>query len=201
MFEGRVVTAVAGVLPDDASLYVGNSMALRDVNLYWPRRSDPIDVHSNRGASGIDGIVSSALGVAAGSGKPVVLLLGDLSLLHDMSGLLAAVRLQIPLVTVVTNNGGGGLFSFLPIGELGDAIRFNELFHTPHGADLGSLVTGIGARHVAAGSSTEIQQEVISGLEASGPTVIEVRIDDPAASVVRHRAIDAVVREALSSIR
>ena len=198
MFEGRIVTAIAGVLPDDASLYVGNSMALRDVNLYWPRRAEPIDIYSNRGASGIDGLVSSATGVAAATDAPVVLLLGDLSLLHDLSGLLAAVRLQIPLVIVVSNNDGGGIFSFLPIGDFGDAIRFDELFHTPHGADLGAVVRGVGARHVAVESSTEIQQAIIGALERTTPSVIEVKVDAQA-SVVRHRHIDAAVGEALSS--
>lgn len=198
MFEGRVVTALAGVLPDDASLYVGNSMSVRDLDLYWPRRDGLLDIYSSRGASGIDGVVSGALGVAAGTGRPVVLLIGDLSLLHDLSGLLSAVRLQIPLVIVVTNNDGGGIFSSLPIGELGDAVRFRELFHTPHGADLGAVVTGLGVGHRAVESSTALQEAVIVALDASSPTVIEVRVDS-AASLVRHRAIDAAVREALSS--
>jgi 2-succinyl-5-enolpyruvyl-6-hydroxy-3-cyclohexene-1-carboxylate synthase len=198
MFEGRVVTALAGVLPDEASLYVGNSMSLRDVNLYWPPRDKPIDVYSNRGASGIDGLVSSALGVASGTAQPVVLLLGDLSLLHDLSGLLAAVRLQIPLVVVVVNNNGGGIFSFLPFAEMGDDIRFHELFHTPHGSDLGAVVAGIGAAHHLVGSSTELQQAVIGALGASGPTVIEVQVD-AAESVILHREIDAAARRALTS--
>jgi 2-succinyl-5-enolpyruvyl-6-hydroxy-3-cyclohexene-1-carboxylate synthase len=197
LFEGRVVTALAGVLPDDASLYVGNSLAVRDVNLYWPRRDGPIDIYSNRGASGIDGLLSSALGVAAGTSGPVVLLLGDLSLLHDLSGLMAAVRLQIPLAVVVVNNDGGGIFSFLPFADMGDEIRFNDLFHTPHGSDLGAVVTGIGAGHHLVGSSTDLQQAVIGAMEADGPTVIEVQLD-ALSSVTLHREIDAVVRRALT---
>jgi 2-succinyl-5-enolpyruvyl-6-hydroxy-3-cyclohexene-1-carboxylate synthase len=198
MFEGRVVKALAGVIPDGVPLYVGNSLAVRDLNRYWPPRDEPIDIYSNRGASGIDGMVSSALGVAAASAGPVVLLLGDLSLLHDLSGLLTAVRLEVPLVIVVTNNDGGGIFSSLPIRELDRAIRFGELFHTPHGADLGAVVTGLGGRHLVADSSISIQRAVAAGLEADGPTAIEVQID-AAASVTTHRAIDARVRRALAA--
>ena len=197
MFEGRVITALAGVLPDEASLYVGNSMSVRDLDLYWPRHDGPIDIYSNRGASGIDGMVSSALGVAAGTGRPVVLLLGDLSLLHDLSGLLAAVRLRIPLVVVVVNNNGGGLFSFMPIGNLGTAVRFDDLFHTPHGANLDAVVSGLGATHHTVESSTGLQGAVIAALDEVGPTVIEVPID-AAASVVRHLAVDRSVLQALS---
>lgn len=198
MFEGRVVTALGGVLPEDVALYVGNSMAVRDVNLYWPRQSGRIDIYSNRGASGIDGMISSALGAAAATGRPVALFLGDLSFLHDLSGLLAAERLQIPLVVVVVNNDGGGIFSFLPIEELGDAVRFSDLFHTPHGTDLGSVVGGFGVAHRLVASSTALQEAVIGALDAPGPTVIEVQVD-AVASVVQHRAVDAAVRGALSA--
>jgi 2-succinyl-5-enolpyruvyl-6-hydroxy-3-cyclohexene-1-carboxylate synthase len=197
MFEGRVVTALAGVVPDDAAFYVGNSMSVRDVNLYWPPRDEAIDIYSNRGASGIDGVVSSALGVAAGTGEPVVLMLGDLSLLHDLSGLLAAVRLRVPLIVVVVNNDGGGIFSFLPFAGMGEEIRFRDLFHTPHGADLGAMAGGMGAAHRLVASSVELQQAVIEGLEAEGPTVIEVDVDVDK-SVALHRSIDAAVAQALA---
>ena len=199
LFEGRVVTALAGVVPDDVSLYVGNSMAVRDVNLYWPRRAGSLDIYSNRGASGIDGLPSSALGVAAATSRPVVLLLGDLSLLHDLSGLLSAVRLRVPLVVVVTNNDGGGLFSFLPIAGSGGEGRFHALFHTPHGADLGAVVAGIGASHRLVESSTALQSAVLAALEADGPTVIEVQID-ATASVKAHRRVDAAVSDAVSQL-
>ncbi len=198
MFEGRVVAALAEVIPDDASLFVGNSMAVRDVNTYWPARDVLIDIYSNRGASGIDGIVSSALGVAAASGRPVVALLGDVSLLHDLSGLVAASRSGLPLIVVVTNNDGGGIFSFLPIADLGDDVRFQDLFHAPHGADLGSIVSGLGIAHTVVDSSAELQRSVFVGLGASGPSVIEVRID-AAESVKTHRAVTTEVRRTLTA--
>ena len=197
LFEGRVVTALAGVLPDDSSLYVGNSMSVRDVNLFWPRRDRPLDIYANRGASGIDGMVSSALGLAVGTGDPVILLVGDLSLLHDLSGLLAAVRFRVPLIIVVVNNDGGGIFSFLPVAEQQDAVRFRDLFHTPHGAVLGDVVAGTGAAHRLVKSSTELQTAVIDGLDGERPLVIEVQVD-AAESVVIHRAVDAEVQTALS---
>ena len=198
MFEGHIVTALAAALPEAVPLYVGNSMAVRDVNLYWPRHNRQIDIFSNRGASGIDGMVSSALGVAAASGSPVVLLLGDLSLLHDLSGVLAAVRLGLPLVTVVVDNDGGGIFSFLPIAEQGDEVRFREVFHTPHGADMSALLSGLGVAHAAVDTPEELLDEVGAGLARSGPTVIEVALD-AAESVARHREVDAAVRRAVTA--
>src|ERR1039457_3015740 len=90
-------------------------MPVRDIETFWPVRSDPPRVLCNRGANGIDGTVSSAFGVAAAGGRPVVLLLGDVALAHDIGGLLAARRLGLKLTTVLLDNGGGGIFDFLPV--------------------------------------------------------------------------------------
>jgi 2-succinyl-5-enolpyruvyl-6-hydroxy-3-cyclohexene-1-carboxylate synthase len=121
-----VVAAELGVLlPLDATLFVSSSMPVRDVETFWPVRDEPPRVLCNRGANGIDGVVSSAFGAAAASelrtaaedGGPVVLLIGDVALAYDIGALLAAKRLGLKLTIVLLNNGGGGIFDFLPVAE------------------------------------------------------------------------------------
>ena len=109
--RGRCVAT----LPADATLVVASSMPVRDVESFAPVRSDPPRVLSNRGANGIDGTVSTAYGVASVSDGPVVLLIGDVALLHDAGGLLAGRRLGLDLDIVLINNDGGGIFEFLPV--------------------------------------------------------------------------------------
>ncbi len=197
MFGGRVVTALAGALPDKIPLFVGNSMAVRDFDLFWPRQDELLSLYSNRGASGIDGVISTALGVAAGSARPVVAVLGDLSFLHDLGGLLAAARLELPLVTVVIDNGGGGIFSLLPIADLDGAVRFDELFRTPHLADIGAISAGLGLAYHRVENSTDLQSALLSAIGSSGPVVIEISVA-PAASSLVHQNVALAVSEAVA---
>ena len=124
---------LGGTLPDDATLVVASSMPVRDVETFFPVRETAFRVLSNRGANGIDGTVSTAFGVAAASRGPVVLLIGDVALAHDIGGLLAASRLGLKLTIVLLDNDGGGIFDFLPAAGEGDA--FVEHIATPHGLD------------------------------------------------------------------
>ena len=103
------------LLPRGATLFVASSMPVRDIETFWPVRPDPPRVLCNRGANGIDGTVSSAFGAAADGSGPVVLLIGDVALAHDIGGLLAARRLELKLTIVLLDNGGGGIFDFLPV--------------------------------------------------------------------------------------
>ena len=132
-FEGMVARHVVRAIPADGTLFVSGSMPIRDVDAFGGTRTDPLRVVGNRGASGIDGIMSTALGVAAGIGATVVALLGDLALLHDTNGLLAAREPDARVVFVVVNNDGGGIFHFLPIRE--HEPHFTPLFATPHGIE------------------------------------------------------------------
>ncbi len=117
-------------------------MPIRDVEWFGPNR-DNITVIANRGANGIDGVVATALGVAL-AGQPTVCLIGDVAFLHDSSTLIALQRRTVDLTIVVTNNDGGGIFSFLPQHQLLDAVDYEELFGTPHGTDLEALVRSHG---------------------------------------------------------
>ncbi len=118
--EPAVAAELGVLLPEEATLFVASSMPVRDIESFWPARPDPPRVLCNRGANGIDGTVSSAFGVAAAGRGPVVLLIGDVALAHDIGGLLAARRLGLDLTIVLIDNGGGGIFDFLPVA---DALR------------------------------------------------------------------------------
>ncbi len=120
-----------------STLYVGNSLPIRQLEAIWPADATPIRVLCNRGANGIDGVVSSVLGAAAVSSGPVVAVLGDLSFYHDLNGLLAAHRYPINATIIVPNNDGGGIFSMLPQArpEAQLGAIFDEYFTTPHGLD------------------------------------------------------------------
>ncbi|UCC25070.1 MAG: 2-succinyl-5-enolpyruvyl-6-hydroxy-3-cyclohexene-1-carboxylic-acid synthase, partial [Gemmatimonadales bacterium] len=135
--EGHVAAAVFRGTPEECALFVSSSMPIRDVDGFGGVREDGLPVFGNRGASGIDGIVSTAAGVAAGTGRRTVALLGDLAFLHDANGLLALREPGVQLTLVVVNNDGGGIFHMLPVRSYDPP--FERLFATPHGLDLGHL--------------------------------------------------------------
>lgn len=128
MFEGKIFIELAQLLPDDATLFVGNSMPIRDADTFFMSSHKRIRLLANRGANGIDGVVSSALG-ASYVAQPLVLVIGDLSFYHDLNGLLAAKLQQLHATIIVLNNNGGGIFSFLP--QANEPKHFERLFGTP----------------------------------------------------------------------
>ena len=139
------VRELAAALPDGAIVYVSNSMPVRDLDSFLPVSQRPLRVLANRGANGIDGMVSSGLGAAVSQRQPVVLLTGDLAFLHDVGALLMARRHEVNLTIVVFDNDGGGIFSLLPIAKQADPEIFETHFRTPHGADLEPMARAFGA--------------------------------------------------------
>lgn len=137
--EPGIIRALTRDLPQDATIFVSSSMPIRDIEWF----GDPASTHrvlSNRGANGIDGVVSTALGVAAADpSTPVVAVVGDLAFLYDTGALLWAARRDVDLTIVVIDNDGGGIFSFLPQRDHVDASRFETYFGTPHGVDIRAL--------------------------------------------------------------
>jgi 2-succinyl-5-enolpyruvyl-6-hydroxy-3-cyclohexene-1-carboxylate synthase len=131
--EPRVAAALYGSLPSDALLFVASSMPIRDLEAFAVPREDPPRVLSNRGANGIDGLISTALGAAHAHDGPAVLLIGDVAFLHDLGGLLATKRTPAELTIVLLDNDGGGIFHFLPVAKEGD--DFEHHVATPHGID------------------------------------------------------------------
>jgi 2-succinyl-5-enolpyruvyl-6-hydroxy-3-cyclohexene-1-carboxylate synthase len=135
-FEPKLLAALEPLLPSDALLWLSSSMPVRDVEACFPQSAKPLRFLANRGANGIDGGVSSAAGAALATGRPTFLLTGELALLHDIGGLLAARRAGAELTIVCINNGGGGIFDFLPVAEHADPELFERHVATPAGIDL-----------------------------------------------------------------
>jgi 2-succinyl-5-enolpyruvyl-6-hydroxy-3-cyclohexene-1-carboxylate synthase len=164
-----------------------------------PRAIRPL---ANRGANGIDGVVSSAFGAAA-SGAPVALVIGDLALLHDLSGLVAARLHGLAATIVVVANDGGGIFSFLPQATAsapgaGLPHHYEELFGTPHGIELGPVVAALGAEHrIVKSGGLRAALEVAIG--APGVRVLELRSERDR-NVALHRDAAAAVRAALDKL-
>jgi 2-succinyl-5-enolpyruvyl-6-hydroxy-3-cyclohexene-1-carboxylate synthase len=180
--EPRIARYLGASLPAQATLVVASSMPIRDVETFFGVRDDPPRVLANRGANGIDGTVSTAFGAAAARTGPVTLLIGDVALLHDIGGLLAATRLGLDVSIVVINNDGGGIFEFLPVATQTDA--FEEHVATPHGVDLELAGALYGLPHRIA--------ETLEDLAAPG--IVEVRTDRQD-NVARHRSVwQAVAR-------
>jgi 2-succinyl-5-enolpyruvyl-6-hydroxy-3-cyclohexene-1-carboxylate synthase len=143
-FEGRVLAALEPELPDEAVVWVSSSMPIRDVEAYFPQSPKRLRFLSNRGANGIDGVVSSAMGAAIATGLPTWVLIGELALQHDAGGLLAARRAGVPLEIVCINNGGGGIFDFLPVAEHADPAAYEAHIATPsEDVDLAALWPGL----------------------------------------------------------
>ena len=193
-FEGRVARDLVAGLPGGATLVVGSSMPVRDVDTF-ARARDGLAFVANRGASGIDGFVATALGVAAAGGGPVAALCGDLTFLHDASSVLGAGRRAEPVVFVVCDNDGGGIFSFLPQAELPERY-FEPLFGTPHGLDLGALAAAAGLACHRVTRAGDLVPAVAEALAAHRTTVLLVP-GDRAVNLARHRAAARAVAEAL----
>ena len=184
--EPALARALVAALPDGGILVTSSSMPVRDVEWYAAPR-DGLRVVANRGANGIDGVVSTAVGVAVGSGAPTALLIGDIAFLHDTNGLLGLAARPADLTMIVADNDGGGIFSFLPQATEVDAERFEQLFGTPHGVDPSAVAAAHG---IAAAELTDLAS--LPSMLGGGPRVVRVRTDR-GENVAVHRAIhDAV---------
>jgi 2-succinyl-5-enolpyruvyl-6-hydroxy-3-cyclohexene-1-carboxylate synthase len=183
--EPRVAAELGVRLPAEATLVVASSMPVRDVETFFPARDAPPRVLSNRGANGIDGTVSTAFGVAA-TGVPTVLLIGDVALAHDVGGLMATPRLGLPLVIVLLNNDGGGIFHFLPVEREG--ADFEQHVATPHGLDFAHAAALYGLGHVRVTSPQELREGLDGALAAQTATILEVRTER-AGNVTLHRRV------------
>ena len=187
IFEGAVFPELQRLLPPGAALHVGNSMPIRDADMFLASSAVDLRVFGNRGASGIDGVLSAALGAAALRKSPTALVLGDLSFLHDIGALQIAARHRIDLLVVVIHNDGGGIFSFLPQSALGEET-FETFFATPHGLNLDPAVSMCGGRHTRVGSWSELSAAIENALRGSGLHVVEIRSHRPR-NHERHREI------------
>ncbi len=186
--EPSIARRTLASVPTGGALVMASSMPVRDVEWFGESRDD-ISVLSNRGANGIDGTMATAIGVAT-TGTPTVCLVGDVAFLHDASSLVALSGRTVDLTIVVTDNDGGGIFSFLPQHSLLERERYEQLFGTPHGTDLGALALAHGL------AFAEWTEDAPADLTPSGVKVVRVG-SDRANNLALHDALVAAVASRL----
>ena len=171
LFEPRVHRDLSALLPEHSTVYVASSMPVRDLETFLPVTGRSLRFLANRGANGIDGLISSGLGAAAVAAGRTFVLTGDVGLYHDMNGLLAMSRLGVEATIVVMNNGGGGIFDFLPVARYTDG--YEELFGTPTGLDLEKVADLYGLRFTRVGSYADLAAAL------GTPGLVEIPLSRP----------------------
>jgi 2-succinyl-5-enolpyruvyl-6-hydroxy-3-cyclohexene-1-carboxylate synthase len=164
-FEPKVLAALEPELPDGAIVWLSSSMPVRDVEAYFPQSAKQLRFLANRGANGIDGVVSSAAGAALATGAPTWLLTGELALLHDFGGLLGARRAGADLRVVCLNNGGGGIFDFLPVAAHADPELYEEHIATPSRVDLAAIAPEVTEVRTDRRTNVELHRQVVERVE------------------------------------
>ena len=183
LFEGGILADVISGLPDPATLVVSNSMPVRDLDRFGTADTKSITTVGNRGASGIDGIVSTALGAAHGTTDDVTLVIGDLAYYHDMNGLAAIRRADVDATIVLLNNDGGGIFHMLPIESF--EPPFTSQFKTPHGIEFEPTGELYGFDYQRVDSRESFREAYAEAVSADGSQVIEVETDAEASHELR----------------
>jgi len=169
--EAAAVVSAVRALPGGAAICLSNSLSVRHADTYLGAELLGKTVYTFRGANGIDGVTSAALGVSVAHAGPTLLVTGDLAFLHDLSGLQAARHVRRPVVILLLNNDGGGIFSLLPVASATEA--FEPLFGTPHGLGFGPAAALFGFSHTLATSPDAVRTAVTAALAAPGVSLIE----------------------------
>lgn len=193
--EGSFANQLLDSLPNYVDLVSGSSMPIRDIDTFFRKTEKDIAIFSNRGTNGIDGVISTALGIQAARRRPAWLVIGDLSFLHDVNGLLATRFHETDLTIVVMNNDGGGIFSYLPQADV--PHHFEELFGTPTGLTFAQIAQMYEAQYDAVRTSAEFER-VLQQEKGTHVRIIEVFTDRPA-SVDAHRRMWREIVERLDA--
>ena len=195
---GEIAAAriVSRAIPVGHGLFLGNSMPIRDMEMFGGTGGPRPEVAANRGASGIDGVVSTAAGFACGLGRPATLMIGDLSLLHDLTALIHLRALPQPLIIVVLNNGGGGIFQFLPIARHPDLL--DPWFTSPHDVEFSGIQRLFGIPCHRPATPAEFVTVYREACASGAPAIIEVRTDR-AENLAAHRALGESVVAAIEA--
>ena len=197
-FDGAVLYDVVDLIPPFSSLFAGNSLPVRHLDQFGIDTDMTLFAWANRGASGIDGNVSTALGIgAARRGNPLVAVLGDITLYHDLNGLLAARRCGVPVTIVLLNNDGGGIFQRLPVRDF--EPHFSDYFITPHGLDFSHAAALYGLDYVRTDDRAAFRDAFSRSVRGTASTIIEVR-SDAIADLQRRADIMAKVKQAISNL-
>ena len=191
MFDGSIVAALLNQLPPGTSLFVGNSLAVRHVDQFGRPQAKSLQIYANRGASGIDGNISTGLGIVASSSTPAVLLVGDITFYHDSNGLLAVKQLGLEnVIIVLINNNGGGIFHRLPVAKIEPA--FEELFLTPHNLDFAPLAAMYGLDHHIAADLPSFISKFNVAFSAGKASIVEVRTNGSEDDRIRREIVAQV---------
>jgi 2-succinyl-5-enolpyruvyl-6-hydroxy-3-cyclohexene-1-carboxylate synthase len=188
--EGKLFPILVERLPAESLVVLGNSMPIRDADTFLGSGERVVRFVANRGANGIDGVTSSALGAAAVREAPTVLVTGDLSFLHDLSALQIAARHRLSLLVIVVQNDGGGIFSFLPQADL---AAFEPLFGTPHGLDLEPAVRMCGGRYAQPASWNDVGDAIEREIGNAGLRVLEIRSDRTENRSLHRRTVEGAL--------
>lgn len=195
--ETNIIWNLARDIPEKGVLFVSNSTPIRDVDYFLQKSLNNFTIHQNRGASGIDGIISTALGIAEVTKERTFLLTGDLSFYHDLSSLLNAKTKYISLTIILINNEGGGLFNFLPISEEKDV--FKKYFLTPVNLDFEKIIKTFGLDYKLVKTSTQLK--IAINRLSDIPQVIEIKTDAVKSLQKRKDYWNSVVKEVDEWIR
>lgn len=190
--EGALAGTLFDMLPDHTDLIASSSMPIRDVDTFFNTTSKDIRVYSNRGTNGIDGVVSTALGIQAASQRPGYLLIGDLAFLHDVNGLIVTRFNETDLTIVIMNNDGGGIFSYLP--QSSETNYFEHLFGTPTGLEFSSIATMYNAQYDLVHTKEDFKA-VLSQEKTKNIRMIEVRTDRQNNTETHRKLWEAITKE------
>jgi 2-succinyl-5-enolpyruvyl-6-hydroxy-3-cyclohexene-1-carboxylate synthase len=196
--EGWVARTIVEEAPTGSMVFLSSSMPIRDVDAFGGPGRTEFTALGNRGASGIDGVVSTALGTGAAADRPLVCLVGDLALLHDGNGFLAAREVARPTVFVVVDNDGGGIFHRLPIARF--EPEFTEYFATPHGLDLEHLARLHGVPFLRVASPSETRAAVRDGLSRPEVSIVCATVDRASGHRARLAAEEQLGRAAVTAL-
>lgn len=187
MFEGRIPFVLSQHLPEETPVFIANSTPIRDAEYFWQKNTQAYHPYFNRGANGIDGTLSTAMGVAHASDKPAVLVTGDLALLHDVNGLLNHGKMQGSLTVILINNNGGGIFESLPMAQFDPP--FEDYFATPQDVDFEKLAATHKVGYQRVKTWTHFVS-LVKKLPPKGLRVIEVRTDRKRDAEFREKLLD-----------
>lgn len=195
--EGKLFYQLSELLPEDAAVFVGNSMPIRDLDSFFHYNRKRIRVMGNRGANGIDGIISTALGAAVMS-QPLYLIVGDLTFFHDLNGLIAAKMQQLNITILLINNNGGGIFSFLP--QSNHPKHFELLFGTPLDLDFSQAVQMYGGEFSSITNWEHFRNAILQDREKKGLRVLQI-VTDRYDNVKEHRELWNVVSQEIIEMK
>jgi 2-succinyl-5-enolpyruvyl-6-hydroxy-3-cyclohexene-1-carboxylate synthase len=198
--EPGLARCLIGAAPSATTFVVSSSMPVRDLEWYMPATESPPRVLANRGANGIDGVVSTALGATAAGTRPVVAVVGDLAFFHDLTAWVGERPSDPGLTVVVVDNGGGGIFSFLPQRDSLDQQTFERLFATPQVAEVARVARGLGLEVAEVSTISEVIEAIRHAASSGTTSVVRVRVPGRDTNVELHESLNSLIARRVSAM-